>query len=258
MRIPEKRRIEIKNLIQQEKSVSVERISELFNISLITVRRDLERLQEQGYISKVHGGALIRDSLIPEPVFNVNIKLNQEEKNRIAIEAAKRINNGDSVILESGSTCLNLVRYLSEKNNLKISTAGISLANELLKLIQIKNDFEVSVCGGIIRAGSSTYVGPHAVSYFKSINADIAFLGAVAVSASKGLSTATQFDAEIANAIAESARKIILLADSSKFERHSYINFLPIERLSEIITDDKINEEIAKEITKKGVKLTTV
>lgn len=258
MRIPEKRRIDIRNLIQQEKTVSVEKIAKLFNISPITVRRDLEKLQDRGLISKVHGGAIDRDSLTQEPVFNERVKLFKEEKDRIAHEAAKRINDGDFIIIESGSTCLNLIKYLINKNNLKIATAGISIASELLNLIRIKKDFEVSVCGGILRAHSSTYVGPHAVSFFNSINVDKSFIGAVAISVAKGLSTATQFDAELSKAIINSGREVILLADSSKFETQSYINFMPLTQIDEIITDKALDIKIVEKIKKSGVKLTLV
>lgn len=258
MRIPEKRRIDIRNLIQQEKTVSVEKIAKLFNISSITVRRDLEKLQDRGLISKVHGGAIVRDSLAPEPVFKERINLYRDEKNRIAAEAAKRINDGDSIIIESGSTCQGLVKNLINKNKLKIATAGISVAGELLNLLNIKNDFEISVCGGILRAGSSIYVGPHAVSFFNSINVDKSFIGAVAISVAKGLSTATQFDAELSKAIINSSREVILLADSSKFETQSYINFMPLTQIDEIITDKALDIKIVEKIKKSGVKLTLV
>jgi len=258
MRIPEKRRIELMNLIQQEKTLSVEKIASLFNISPITARRDLEKLQERGLISKVHGGAILKDSLIQEPVFDERVKLFTGEKDKIAKEASKRIKDDDSIILESGSTCLNVVKYLTNKNNLKIATAGISIANELARLLSYKHDFEVSVCGGILRPKSNTYVGPHAVNFFKNTNVNISFIGAVAISLKKGLSTATQFDAEISRAIIESGRQVILLTDSSKFDKESYINFASLNEINEIITDKKIDEKIADNIREMGIKLTLV
>jgi len=258
MRIPEKRIIELKKLIQKEKMITVDRISKLFDISPITVRRDLERLHNEGFLNKVHGGAVYRDMLEPEPVFNEQVRLHRDEKVRIAKEAAKRINDGDAIIIESGSTCLGLIKYLVDKKNLKVTTAGIPVSIELWKLSSIKKDIEVSVCGGVIRTGSSIYVGPHAVSYFEKINVDKAFISAVAVSMDKGISTATQFDAELIKAMTRSAREIILLCDSSKFGNYSYINIMPISKLDEIITDKNIDSKIVKEINKLGVKITLV
>ena len=115
MRIPAKRIIEVKNLIKKEKVVTVEKLSEVFNISPITARRDLERLDSEGFLTKVHGGAIYREAIEPEPVFSEQVKLQREEKSEIAAEASKRINDGDIVVLESGSTCLAMVKHLKDQ-----------------------------------------------------------------------------------------------------------------------------------------------
>ncbi|MCL5985686.1 MAG: DeoR/GlpR family DNA-binding transcription regulator [Actinobacteria bacterium] len=259
MRIPERRRIEIRKLIEKENIISVEKLSELFGISPITVRRDLEKLHRDGYLRKVHGGAVAdRAYLEAEPIYLENIKLFKAEKEKIGKEAANRINDEDVIIIESGTTCLEVVHNLEDKRNLKIATAGIGIANELWRLASIKKDFEISVCGGIIRPQTYTYIGPHAVNFFKSINADIAFIGAVAVSLDKGIATATQFDAEITSSVIECSKKIVLLCDSSKFGKYSYINVAPLGKIDEIITDLKLDEDIKRSIGKLEVKLTVV
>lgn len=258
MRIPEKRIIELKEFIKKEGTVTVEQLADKFLISPITVRRDLARLDEEGFLKKVHGGAIYREALEPEPVFIERIKLHKAEKEKIAREASKRVEDGDFIILESGSTCLNIVSYLKDKKNIRISTAGIPIAHELWNMMSSKNDLQVEVCGGIISFKSNVYVGPHAVRYFESINADKAFIGAVAVSMDKGLSTATQLDSELIQAIIGSAREVILVCDSTKFGKYSYINVSGIDSVDEIITDKNISSQIKKEIIKKGVKLTCV
>jgi DeoR family transcriptional regulator, fructose operon transcriptional repressor len=258
MRIPEKRRIEISNLILKEKTVSVERISNLFGISPITVRRDLEKLHEKGLISKVHGGAIIREGLEPEPLFSEQIKLYKDEKERIAKEAAKLIQDGDSLILSSGSTCLGVVKYLYEKENLKIVTGGIPIANELLKMLNVKKSFEVSVCGGILTPGSNIYAGPHAISFFKKVNVDKVFISSVAISIEKGLSAGSHYDAEVSQAMIECAKEVIFLGVSSKFEKYSYINFMPLAKIDKIITDSNISQDIVKKIDELGINVTIV
>lgn len=147
-------------------------------------------------------------------------------------------------------------KMLYDRGYIDASGGNISVAGELLNLLNIKNDFEIRVCGGILRAGSSIYVGPHAVSFFNSINVDKSFIGAAAISVAKGLSTATQFDAELSKAIINSGREVILLADSSKFETQSYINFMPLTQIDEIITDKALDIKIVEKIKKSGVKLT--
>ena len=258
MRIPEKRIIELKELIKKEKVVTVERLSKVFNISPITVRRDLEMLDKKGFLTKVHGGAIYKDLVEPEPVFSEQIRLHKEEKSEIAREASKRINDGDNVILESGSTCLAMVKHLRDKKNIKVSTAGIPLANEFWNLSMIKKDMEVSVCGGVIRPNSSIYVGPHAVNYFKKINADIAFVSPVGVSVERGISTATDFDAELMKSIIDCSKKTILICDSTKFGKYSYINVAPLTTFTEIITDKALDKDYYNKIKDNDIKITLV
>ncbi len=258
MRIPAKRIIEVKNLIKKEKVVTVEKLSEVFNISPITARRDLEKLDSEGFLTKVHGGAIYREAIEPEPVFFEQVKLQKEEKSEIAAEASKRINDGDIVVLESGSTCLAMVKHLKDKKNIKVSTAGIPLANELWNLSMIKKDIEVSVCGGLNRPDSSIYVGPHAISFFNNINADIAFVSPVGISIEKGISTATDFDAELMRSIVGCSKKAILLCDSTKFGKYSYINVLPLSGFSEIITDKALGKDYYNKIKDRGIKITLV
>lgn len=256
MRIPEKRILEVRDLIKKEKVVTVERLTDAFGISPITARRDLERLDREGFLTKVHGGAIYKDAIEPEPVFSEQVKIHRKEKSGIAAEAAKRINDGDIVVLESGSTCLAMVEHLAGKKNLKISTAGIPLANELWKLSMTRKDIHVSVCGGQIRPDSSIFVGPQAISFFKSINADIAFVSPVGVSVDKGISTATELDAELMKAIIECAHNKILICDSTKFGKYSYINVVPLSHFTEIITDRGLDKEYYKKIKSKGINIT--
>jgi DeoR family transcriptional regulator, fructose operon transcriptional repressor len=258
LRIPEKRIIEVKKLIKREKVVTVERLSEVFNISPITARRDLERLNNEGFLTRVHGGAVYKNAIEPEPIFSEQIKLYKEEKSNIAEEASKRINENDIVVLESGSTCLAIVKYLRDKKNIKVSTAGIPLTNELWKLSMTKKDIEVSVCGGIIRPNSSIYVGPHAINFFNSINADISFLSPVGISVEKGISTATEFDAELMRAIMRCSKKKILLSDSSKFGKFSYFNVAPLKSFDEIITDSSLDKKFYEKIKNIGINIKLV
>ena len=256
--MPEKRRSEIKNLFSQEKILTVSFLSNHFGVSYLTIREDLKKLEDEGLISKVHGGAVLKDELENEPVFRKQIKLFKKEKDSIALEASKRVNDGDTLIIESGSTGLSLVRYLESKKNLKISTAGVPIAIELMKLADERDDIEISLCGGLVRPGVYTFVGEHAIEFFKKINVKISFIGATAVSLDKGITTATTVDAELTRAVAGSAERVILLSDSSKFETISYINVMKLNKIDEIITDNKLDENIFKRIKSMGIKITLV
>src|SRR4030043_294869 len=121
MDVPEKRRLEIKKIITENESISVSNLSKLFNVSEITVRRDLQKLEKDGFLDKVHGGAIARSFKTEyDPVYLEDIKLNKDKKESIAKEAVKEINDGDAVIIESGTTCLELVYNLANKRNFAI------------------------------------------------------------------------------------------------------------------------------------------
>ena len=257
-KMPKRRRLEILSIIQDKKTVSVKQLSEMFNTSYLTIRRDLEDLESEGFVSKVHGGAILIKELEPEPIFDINKQLLVEEKNRIALEASKRIVDGMAIIIESGSTCLAVVKHLNEKKNIKVATASMPIAVELGRLAAVKEDLEMSVCGGLFKPGSNDFIGPHAINFFKDINANIAFIGATALSLDNGLSTATYFDAEKTQAIVRCSKEVILLCDSSKFGTDSYVKVLPLAAVSEIITDSGLQEEMAQKIRALGTRVTIV
>jgi len=260
MKLSENRIIKLKKLIHSEKTITVERISKTFGISEITARRDLLRLKKEGFIIKVHGGAVLREfgRLEPEPVFENRLNQFKEEKIKIAKKASEKIENGNVIIIESGSTCFYLIDFLMDKENLKIVTCGIPTANELIRLARIKKDFEINVSGGLVNPNSQVYTGPHTVSFFNEINADICFIAALGVSVKKGISTATYYDANVSRKIIDISKKVILLCDSSKFNKYSYVNIAPLEKIDELITDDKISKEDIKKFSNIKTKLTIV
>jgi DeoR/GlpR family transcriptional regulator of sugar metabolism len=260
MDVPEKRRIEIKKMLKDRQSISVMGLSKLFRVSEITIRRDLKKLEEEGYLEKVHGGAIARETKEKyHPVFLEDIKQNKDKKEKIAAEASKFINDGDSIVIESGTTCLELVYNLEKKRNLAVFTASVPIAYELWKISLDRSDIEVSICGGLIESKSNTLIGSHAVQFFNSISADIAFLGVIAVSAEQGyLTTSSQLDADVIRAIVKNSARSILLADSSKFRQKAHIKAVPLSAVETVITDSGIDKNTSKLIENLGVKVLIV
>ncbi|MCL4377121.1 MAG: DeoR/GlpR family DNA-binding transcription regulator [Actinobacteria bacterium] len=259
MDVPDKRRIEIKKLLLKNNSVSVSNLAKIFNVSELTIRRDLKRLKDEGFLERVHGGA-ISNKIKAEfsPVFLEDLKQFKEEKQNIAKEAAKRISNGNAIILESGTSCLELVYHLENVRDIFVYTASVPIAYELWKIALNRQDIEVNICGGQVEIKSNTLIGSNAVNFFKDIHVDIAFIGAIAVSLKSGITTNSILDAEVTRAIAANSGKIILLSDSSKFGKNSHISIIGLKSINEIITDKGISSEIAEGIRKLGVKLTIV
>lgn len=263
MEIPEARKFKIKELLSKEKILSIEQICKHFDVSSITIRRDLAGLEKEGFLKKVHGGAVYNEinkkSIIDSlPIFSKQLELFQKEKDLISKEASKRIQDNCNIIIESGTTCLSMVKYLEDKKNLKVITAGFPIAIELWKLSLKKHDLQVGICGGIIKEKIGILTGPFAVNFFNFINADICFISCTAISLDKGISTATSEDCDITNAVIKCAKKVILVADSSKFGKYSFINVLPLNAIDEIITDKNIDPKIYDDIKKIGIKVTVV
>jgi DeoR/GlpR family transcriptional regulator of sugar metabolism len=260
MDVPEKRRQEIKKILFENKSMSIKNLSKLLNISEITIRRDLVKLEIEGFVDKVHGGAMARGFNVEyNPVYMEDIMLNREQKERIAKEAVKLINDGDGVIIESGTTCLELVYNLADKKNLTIFTTSIPTAYELWKLTLNRNDLELNICGGRVETKSNSLIGSPAVNYFQNINADIAFIGAPAILVDKGIiATNNQLDAEVMRSIINNSKKKILIGDNSKFSKNAFISIMPLTEFDEIITDSGIDNDTSLKIQKLGIKLKIV
>lgn len=261
--LPEERRRKILEIINKEKKVTVKDLSREFKIPFLTVRRDLNNLQERGYLKKVYGGAIlseIADSrIISFPVYREEQLKNIREKRAIAAEASKRIADGSSIIILSGTTCEELCRHLVDKKDLKIVTAAPNILNELARIeIQQSHNFCIISTGGILQLKSNIMIGPHASKLLSSIKVDIAFFTAVAIDLKEGITSADSFDAEITKSAIDCARKKVALIDSSKFGKSSFVKVVPVSLLDEIITDSGLNPKFASDFVEAGITLTVV
>jgi DeoR family transcriptional regulator of aga operon/DeoR family myo-inositol catabolism operon transcriptional repressor len=258
-KMPQERLISLKEYINKKKISSMKELLSTYDVSYLTLSRDLKKLEKEGFIYKVHGGVILKEySDTEEPIFLKQQEAHLDEKDRIAHEASKRINNGDIILLESGSTILKIIKYIKNKKDLTVITAGVPQIIELWKLAQKKDDLTVYLTGGLLLPKVSSFAGRHSMNFFKTINIDKAFIGAHAISLEQGLSGAISYDAEIISAVKSSSRELFLLSDSSKFGKYSIFNVLPLEEISEIITDTNLEKNIAEGIRNKNIKLTLV
>ncbi|MBU0477194.1 DeoR/GlpR family DNA-binding transcription regulator [bacterium] len=257
--IPEERRNKILELVNNRENVTVEEIGKKFNISVITVRRDLDRLTQLGLLKKVHGGAMSIETIVDSPLHLSQKTVNIDAKRAIAKEAIKRINDGDFIIIESGTTCLELVRQLSGKRGLKVITASPNIATELGNIsLNYNLGLEIISCGGILQPRTNFLVGPYAKSIFDSVRVDKAFLTVTAIDLKYGISGGNLLEAEITKAVLSCARVKIGLIDSSKFEKTSFVRIAPVTVFDEIITDRNLPKDVIKKYRKSKVKITEV
>ncbi len=225
----------------------------LFETSAVTIRRDLQVLEEQGAIKRVHGGAVSHKSLFTGLALSEKEKIKTSEKERIARYAEGLVERGDVIIIDSGSTTLQFARNLKNRSGITVITNALNVASELSK-----SDNKVILTGGEMDLDSLTLIGPLADETLQKISADKLFMGIDAIDLESGLTTPSILEARTAQMMMQASNEKILLADSSKFGRRSLGVVNKITKLDKIITDDGLNSEEIERLTAAGVEVIVV
>ncbi|MCL6613724.1 MAG: DeoR/GlpR family DNA-binding transcription regulator, partial [Firmicutes bacterium] len=238
-------------MLEKAGSVSVAELSKVFQISEVTIRRDLTRMAEEGLLCRIHGGAIPNKSTSFEPPLSVRAQKNVEEKARIAQAAANLVNDGEVVLLNDGSTTAQVAQKLTSKKNLTIVTNALNIANQLVGIA----DLRLILLGGLYRAVTDTFVGPLVLQSLSQIRADKLFLGVDGFSLKHGISSPNFLETEVNRAMIESAGTVIVVADHSKFGNDTLYQIAPIGKIHMVISDDGIPREYVEELTRLGVKV---
>jgi len=250
----EERRRKILELMHRDGRVLVKDLARHFKISQITIRKDLEILDTQGAVQRTHGGALpVQAGALLDPTLREKEKLHRKEKLRIAEAAAKMVEEGQSVLLDSGTTTTAIARALKDASRLTVITNSINIAAELAG-----THVEVILTGGMLRKNSFSLVGPLAEQTLRQLSADILFLGVDGFDTRAGLFTPNLLEAQVNRAMIEISRRTIAVCDSSKFGRRSLCNIMPVSAVHEIITDNLIPKSDLRALKEAGIKVTVV
>lgn len=252
--LSEERRRAILDLVLTDGRVLVGDLSRRFRTSLITIRKDLEFLHHEGQLERTHGGALpkktgaLKDSPLQEKE-----RLHRQEKIRIAAAAAHMVRQGQVIILDSGTTATAIARACRHFKSLTIITNATNIAAELAD-----TPVEVILTGGVLRQNSFSLVGPLAEESLRRLSADLLFLGVDGFDVRYGLTTPNLLEARVNRAMAESARRTVVVCDSSKFGKRSLSLILPTSAVHETITDRNISRTDLKALRKANIKVTVV
>ncbi len=244
------RRNQIIDLITRQRTVKNSELMERFNISIETVRRDLEYLEQQGYLRRVYGGAVLNQSLSGEPEYASRAKVQSIQKAAIAAEAAKLVQNGDSIYMGVGTTVQTMARYLKNTDNLTVFTNAIRTAVELSDF----HNCSVILSGGKLRPKELTLSGFPAEENMDNFNVDKAFIGIGGITDS----AITDFhidEAQIHRQLIRNARLSVVLADSSKLGIRGIVNLCKPEAVDIIITDSGADPQIVKELEQSGIQV---
>lgn len=250
----EERRRAILEILNREGRVLVLDLAKRFATSQVTIRKDLETLHAHKLVHRTHGGALpAHERALEDPTLREKEKLHRQEKLRIAEAAARRVQEGQVVILDSGTTTTEIARALRNFRNLTIVTNAVNIAAELSGTA-----LEVILTGGTLRKNSFSLVGPIAEETLHRLHADLLFLGVDGFDVEYGLSTPNLLEAKVNRVMVEIAKRKIAVCDSSKFGRKSLSLIAPPSALDEVITDHGMPKADTRALKKAGVEVTLV
>ena len=249
--LSEERRRDILELLQTEGRVLVTDLAKRFKTSLITIRKDLEFLHHEGQLERTHGGALpVKTGALKDSSLQEKGRLHRTEKLHIAAAAAHMIREGQVVILDSGTTTTAIARACRHFKKLTIITNATNIAAELAD-----TSIEVILTGGVLRPNSFSLVGPLAEESLRKLSADLLFLGVDGFDIRYGLTTPNLLEARVNLAMVESARRIVVVCDSSKFGRRSLCLILRTNAVHEAITDKNISKHDLKALRDAGIQV---
>ena len=250
------RRALILRQLEHKEEVLVTELSRETGISEVTIRKDLTILQARNLLVRTRGGAMRKpiDNQNEDVAISKKQMFNFKEKERIGEEAAKMIKDGDFIMLDSGTTTLEVARHLHKFNNLHIITNAMNIATELMEYKR----FDVMLLGGHVRVNSHSTVGPLAISTLRNFSGYKLFLGVDSFNIENGVSAASLEEALLNQIMIQQAAKVIAVFDSSKFNKRSYVHIADASDLHCIITDTAIPTGISSKLRSLGIEVRAV
>ena len=245
----EERRRAILEVVSHDGRALVKDLARRFRTSEVTIRKDLEVLNSHGLLHRTHGGVLpVQGGALADPTLREKEELHRKEKLRIGAAAASLVQDGQVVVLDSGTTTTCVARMLRNLKNVTIITNAVNVATELAGAAP-----EVILTGGMLRKNSFSLVGPIAEETLHRLNADILFLGVDGFDVQYGLSTPNILEAKVNRAMIDIAKRVIAVCDSSKFGRSSLSSIVPLSNIHGVITDKQIPRQHLRALKKAGI-----
>ena len=242
------RRSAILQQVREDSSVNVSQLSKQFGVSEVTIRKDLKILKERKLLVRVHGGAImsVRANKDESEERNINFKslVNSREKQAIGRAAAAHINDGDTILIDSGTTALEVAKNLDAFQDLTIITNSVTAMTEALKYKR----FKVILLGGTVRESSNSTVGPLAESNLKLFYCDKLFLGVDSFSVDNGLSTPSVEEASTNQVMISRAREVIAVFDSSKVNKRALAFISSVDKINTVITDSHLPASVKSQL----------
>lgn len=246
----DERREKILGLLSSRRRVSVLELSKQLRVTGATIRADLEALTRQNKLIRTYGGALAPQDPLPEMPLDVRLRNQVPEKEAIGRTAASLVRDGMVVALDASTTSLAVAGLLRERKGLTVVTNSLAVAGRLAG-----SSVNVIMPGGTLRHESSSLVGPGAVQFLSGLEVELCLMGAHSIHLSRGLGEVNQAETEIKKAFAAISRKVVALADSTKWNKVSVSYFWPLAKLKAVVSEGRISREIRESLASHGVEL---
>lgn len=237
MSVPIERQKKILTVLEKKDYAEVSYLSQTFNVSEMTIRRDLEKLEKEGELIRVLGGAKLSTKKVYEGTVDERLSTNLKEKRLIASAAVSLIENGDVIAFDASTSALEVSKQLKGFESLTVVTNNISIAIELAS----EKGITVILLGGYVRGKSLSTIGGSLAQYLQSINIDKCFISSKAISFEEGLTDATIDEGEAKQAMIRKSNQVIVLADHTKLDTVAFFQVCPSSAIHTIVTDNPEN-----------------
>lgn len=249
--LPQQRREKILDLITEDGHATVIQLSKIFKVTEVTIRQDLEKLEKEGFIEREHGGAYLKN--IGLNVKNIVLQ-NQDhmpEKEAIAKRALEFISDGDTIILDSGSTTTEIAKLITNYKNLTVITNALNIA----LILGVMPEINLVLTGGEFKAPTLSLTGQKAADFFEGLHVDRLFLATAGITLKSGLTYPSISDIVVKRAMIESANEVYLVADSSKVGKSSFASLGALSLIDFLITDSNISEADIRMLKSNDIKI---
>ncbi len=237
--------------LRKQQYIKVAEIAEELDVTTVTIRKDLKTLEERNLLFRTHGSATPINPHVPDISVQMKGKIRNEEKEKIAIEAAKLIEENDSIIISSGSTIYKFAEQVKPIGHLNVVTPSLPVAILLNEL----NDVSIIQLGGNLYKKSLSVRGEYAAKAFNDFSCSKLFLGVDGIDKEHGITNSNIEEALLSKKMIDASSKTIVLADSSKFGKRGFGKVCPLESIDIVVTDDGISDSMAKMLDDVGIQL---
>jgi DeoR family transcriptional regulator, glycerol-3-phosphate regulon repressor len=230
---PNPRQLTLLSVVQSQGSVTVEQLADQLGVTLQTVRRDVQRLADEGLLARFHGGVRVPGSTVENIAHQQRENLNAQGKARIARSVASKVPNGCSLVLNIGTTTEAIARALLQHTDLRVITNNLNVATILSANVHC----EVIVVGGVVRSRDKGIVGEAAIDFIRQFKVDIALIGISGIESDGTLRDYDYREVKVSQAIIAHAREVWVAADSSKFNRPAMVEVAHMSQIDRLFTD---------------------